>query len=304
MTVEVCVIGSANLDLVMTAARLPDRGETVLGGSYSEHPGGKGLNQALAAARAGALTSICCCVGGDEAGRRLRRVAGDALLGDEHIHVTSECPTGRAMIAVDETGQNMILVAPGANSALSPEMVVAPARTARVTLAQLEVPVETVAAAFRAALDHDAVTILNPSPAEAATTELLALADYVVLNEHEANALGGTEAIFAAGAGQIVVTLGAEGSLHHRREGEAREIPAPAVVAVDTTGAGDAYCGAFAAALARGRSVEDALRFASAAGALATTAAGAVPSLPDRAAIEKLLAAGVDHSSSPSTATR
>jgi len=289
MTPDVCVVGSINLDLVLTASRLPAPGETVLAGSFAEHPGGKGLNQAVAAARAGAAATLCCCVGSDEAGGRLRGVCRDAGLGDRHIHVTDGKPTGRAVIAVDEAGQNMILVAPGANFALSPEMGVAPARHARTVLAQLEVPPETVAATFRTARDHHATTILNPSPAAAATGELLALADYVILNEHEARALGGAEAIFEAGAGQIVITLGARGSVHVRRGHESHAVGSFAVAARDTTGAGDAYCGAFAAALARGGSVHDAMRFASAAGALATMTPGAVPSLPERAAIEALL---------------
>lgn len=302
--VGVCVIGSVNLDLVFTASRLPGPGETVLGGSYAEYPGGKGLNQAVAAARAGAHATLCCCVGDDDAGRKLRRTVSAASLGEEHVHVSTDAVTGRALIAVDRDGQNSIVVAPGANSALSPEMAVTAARDATVALAQLEVPAATVTAAFRAAGDRGATTILNPSPPEGVPPELLALADYVIVNESEAQRLGGTEEIFAAGAERVVTTLGKRGSIHERRDGSAHAVPSFPVAAVDTTAAGDAFCGAFAAALARGVSVQEAMRFASAAGALATTVAGAVPSLPERSTIDELVAARSDHSSSSSTATR
>jgi ribokinase len=289
--VDVCVVGSVNLDLVLTAARLPKPGETVLGRSFAQHPGGKGLNQAVAAARAGAQTALCCCIGADEAGRSLRQEVTRAGLGEDNIHLVTDLPTGRALIGVDDQGQNFIIVVPGANSALAPAMAVAAVRGARVALAQLEVPVDAVTAAFRTARDGGTTTILNASPAEAATSELLSLSDYVVLNEHEVLALGGAEEIFAAGAGELVITLGERGSIHDRRGGESHAVSSFPVSPVDTTAAGDAYCGAFAAALGGGRSVHDAMRMASAAGALATTKPGAVPSLPQRSEIDRLLGA-------------
>lgn len=200
-------------------------------------------------------------------------------------------PTGRALIAVArEESQNLIVVAPGANLALSADAASEAVHGARVVLAQLEIPVAVVIAAFRAARGVGATTILNPAPAEAATEELLSLCDLVVPNEHEGALLGGADAILAAGAGQVIVTLGPRGSLLSGPGGEHAVAAFPVAVA-DTTGAGDAYCGALAAALAGGSEIHEALRFASASGALATTKPGAVPSLPDRDAIEELLLA-------------
>jgi ribokinase len=290
--VDVCVIGSINLDLVITASRLPSAGETVLGGSFAEHPGGKGLNQAVASVRSGARTALCACVGEDQAGVELRRVAEAAGLRGEHVSVASGHPTGRALIAVSaDTQENLIVVAPGANSALTGKEAVRAIAGARVVLAQLEVPLETVATAFAAAQAANAITILNPAPAEGVTVELLARCDFVVANEHEAELMGGARQIVARGAGQVVVTLGARGSVHTTADGQEHHVEAFAVDAVDSTAAGDAYCGAFAAGVAAGHDVSAAMRFASAAGALATTKAGAVPSLPQRSEIDELLAA-------------
>jgi ribokinase len=293
-TAEVCVVGSINLDLVITAPRLPGSGETVLGGSYAEHPGGKGLNQAVAAARCGARTVLSACIGDDEAGRELRRVAQAEGLAGEHIAVAAAHPSGRALIAVAlASRENLIVVAPGANSALSGAAAARALAGARVVLAQLEVPVATVTAAFTAARTANATTILNPAPAEGATRELLGLCDYVVANEHEAALLGGAQEILAQGAGRVIVTLGARGCMLVTPDGGEHQIEAFAVDSVDTTAAGDAFCGAFAASVAAGYDGDAAMRFASAAGALATTRPGAVPSLPQRTAIEELLAARV-----------
>lgn len=287
-----CVVGSINLDLVVTASRLPGAGETVLGGSFAEHPGGKGLNQAVASARCGVRTALCACVGDDEAGRELRRVAQEAGVASEHIRAAAGHASGRALIAVSlASHENLIVVAPGANSALAGAEAARAVAGARVVLAQLEVPPETVAAAFTAARAADATTILNPAPADGVKPELLVLCDFVVANEHEAELMGGARQILAHGAGQVVVTRGARGSVLATADGRERHVDAFVVDAVDSTAAGDAYCGAFAAALAMGRNTDDAMRFASAAGALATTKPGAVPSLPQRIAIDALGAA-------------
>jgi ribokinase len=287
---DLSVVGSVNLDLVVTTSRLPSPGETVLGEAYAEHAGGKGLNQAIAAARAGVSTRFCGCVGDDDAGRRLRQVAAEAGLATEHIGTAPQVPTGRAIIAVSSLdGQNLILVAPGANSALSPHAAVRGSRGARVVLAQLEVPSATVMAAFAAARKRGATTVLNPAPPESVTEELLALCDFVIPNEHEARALGGAAVILAAGARHVVVTRGVQGSALSVLGRDDHAVEAFTVDAVDTTAAGDAYCGAFAAALTEGRDASCALRFASAAGALATTRTGAVPSLPLRWEIDELI---------------
>ncbi len=282
---DVCVVGSANLDLVATTLRLPEPGETVLGSDFAEHAGGKGLNQAIAARRAGASTAFVGAVGCDPAGRRLR----DELAGEgvdiSHVHEDGAHPTGRALIAVDAQGENTIVVVPGANTTVVADRL----PPARVILVQLEIPLATVEAALVLARGRGAVAVLNPAPATDLPPGMLALADVVVPNEHEARRLGGREALLAAGVGTVVTTLGADGAEVACADGVWRQ-PAHRVTVVDATAAGDAFCGALAARLALGEPIEPAVQFATAAGALATTRAGAVPSIPDAAAIERLLA--------------
>lgn len=289
---ELCILGSLNLDHVISAARLPGPGETVLGGDYHEYPGGKGLNQAVAAARAGARTALCGCVGSDQAGVVLRGVARDAGIAIDMLAVVDSAPTGRALIATSSAeAQNMIVVAPGANSALSPDWAMRGVDGAHVVLAQLEVPARAVIAGFRAARERGAVTILNPAPAAATTEELLSLCDFVIPNESEAEALGGRSALLAAGARNVIVTLGSRGVCLSAAGQQDEQLPTFTVDAVDTTAAGDAFCGAFAAGLAQGLTAHEAIRLGTAAGALAATRFGAVPSLPVRAEIDALIAA-------------
>lgn len=285
-TVDVCVVGSANLDLVATAARLPGPGETVLGSSFAEHAGGKGLNQAVAAARSGASTAFVGAVGGDAAGHALRRVLTADRIDDRRLRTVGE-PTGRALITVDERGENSIVVVPGANATVTADDL----PTSRVLLAQLEVPIDAVAAALAAAGDAGTITVLNPAPAAELPAGLLGRCDLVVPNEHELELLGGVSVLMRHGCDAVIVTLGGAGVEIHRRSGQV-SVPPFAVDVVDTTGAGDAFCGALAARLAGGDDLESSVRWAAAAGALATTARGAVPAQPDVAAIEHLLATG------------
>ena len=282
---DVCVVGSANLDLVATTPRIPAPGETVLGSGYAEHAGGKGLNQAVAAARSGAAVAFVGCVGEDEAGRRMRAVLIDDGIDATALTFTSS-PTGRALIVVDDDGENSIVVVPGANHDVRlPEALPA----ARVVLCQLEVPLEQVAAALTAGRNAGATTILNPAPAAPLPSDLVASCDIVVPNEHEAELLGGADALLAAGCRAVVVTRGGAGVDVHTRD-DIEHCAAFAVEVVDTTGAGDAFCGALAARLAAGDDVHAAVRWAAAAGALATTVVGAVPAQPRSGAIEALLA--------------
>lgn len=288
---RVCVVGSANLDLVARASRLPRPGETVLGHGYAEHAGGKGLNQAVAAARAGAPSTLVGCVGDDEAGRRLRRLLGHEGVDDRWL-AERQGPTGRALIGVDDAGENSIIVVPGANALVDTELVERAADAigaAAVVLAQLEVPVASVAASLATARAAGAITVLDPAPAAALPAELLADCDVLVPNEHELEILGGTSSLLAAGVGAVVVTLGARGALLVTPTDRCH-VEAFDVSAVDTTAAGDAFCGAMCARLAAGAPLDEAVRFGAAAGALAATVAGAVPSLPTRDAIEQLLA--------------
>ncbi len=281
---DVCVVGSANLDLVATAARAPAPGETVLGHSYAEHAGGKGLNQAVAAARSGAHTAFVGALGADAAGERLQQVL--QLEGVDHagVRIHDSIPTGRALITVGDDGENSIVVVPGANGAV----VVGSMPAALVVLAQLEIPLDAVADAFQLARASGATTVLNPAPAAELTDVLLSHTDIVVPNQHELALLGGPERLLERGPRAVIVTLGGDGARWFSAAGSRAISPLP-VVPVDTTGAGDAFCGAFCARLAAGDPIDVALSWAAVAGALATTVAGAVPSLPRAAAIRAAL---------------
>jgi ribokinase len=282
---DVCVVGSINLDLVAGMARLPLPGETVMGHSYAEYAGGKGLNQAVAARRGGVTVSMVGAVGPDAAGDTLVGVIDGEGIDRSELRRSAE-PTGRALIGVSDDAENLIIVISGANQSVTAERV----PDARVVLSQFEVPMPAIVKAFSAARGRGATTILNPAPAASAPAELLALTDIVVPNEHEVELLGGVDALLAAGVQHVVVTLGSKGAMHHRA-GMAPVPVAPFRVApVDTTGAGDCFCGSLAARIAAGDAIEVALRYAAAAAALSTTVAGAVPSMPLAASVQGLLA--------------
>ena len=291
MPLDVCVVGSANLDLVAFVERPPRPGETLLASGYFEAAGGKGLNQAVAAARSGARTALVARLGDDAAGQALLDVmTADGI--DVSGVSRTDIPTGRAMIAVGADGENSIVVVPGANASLGTDVIgvhgPAIARAA-VLLAQLEVPLESVIAAFEVARAVGGTTVLNPAPARTLPRELLRLVDVIVPNEHEAELLGGAIHLVRSGVSVVVVTEGARGARLVTSAGETRIAPFP-VTPVDTTGAGDTFCGAFAARLAAGAPLDRALGWAAAAGALATTVSGAVPSIPNAARIGALLA--------------
>jgi ribokinase len=281
----VCVVGSANLDLVAATARLPAPGETVLGTDFAQHAGGKGLNQAVAAARAGATTTFIGAVGDDDAARVLLAELAAAGIDTSLVGVRQR-PTGRAVITVDERGENSIVVVPGANG----EVTVDALPAAAVVLAQLEVPVAAVADALRLARAAGAITVLNPAPAARLEADLLRLVDVLVPNEHEVALLGSADRLLAGGVGAVVTTLGGAGVRVVTPDGAWHVAPFH-VLPVDTTGAGDAFCGTLAARLAAGDALDAAVRVASAAGALATTRRGAVPSMPHAAEVAALLAA-------------
>jgi ribokinase len=283
--IDVVVVGSSNLDLVVTVGRHPQPGETLRGTAYHEYPGGKGLNQVVAAKRAGAAAAFVSALGDDVAGDRLAAVLAEEGIEATDVQRITGTATGRALITVDESGENSIVVVAGANA----ELHSAPLPHARVVLGQLEIPVTVVTDAFRQARARGSVTILNPAPAISHADELLACCSIVIPNEHERQHLGGSDRLFGLGVEAVVTTLGHAGVDVETVSGRHHVDPF-AVTPTDTTGAGDAFCGAFAVAIAEGADALAAARFAAAAGAIATTRAGAVPSLPRRSEIDALIA--------------
>ena len=280
---DVVVVGSANMDLVARVVRLPHPGETVSAHDYFEACGGKGANQAIAAARAGARTAFIGAVGSDAAGDTLRAAfVHDAV--DVSLLATVCEPTGRALIGVSDDAENLIIVVPGANHALSVDHIDAAAAllaNAKVVLVQLEVRLAVVQRAVELA-GHDTIVVLNPAPASELPDDVLRHVDVITPNEHEVALLGGAAALVARGVANVVVTQGARGALLVTRDSETRIEPF-AVTPVDTTGAGDAFCGVLSARLAVAGGLAElalALRAAAVGGALATQTAGAVPSLP------------------------
>lgn len=283
---SVLVVGSANLDLVATTARHPAPGETLIGGEYSEHPGGKGLNQAVAAARAGAPTRFVGAVGRDDAGRTLADIASSSGVETSQL-LTVDAPTGRALILVADSGENSIVVVPGANDHCPPGIP----QTGDVVLTQLEVPLSSVEATLYDARAVGATTILNPAPARELPPDLLECVDVIVPNQHELELLGGVNSLLDAGVGSVVVTLGADGARIHTRDAVI-DIPTLKVDSVDTTGAGDTFCGYLASGLATGLSLEQAARRGCVAAALSTTRPGAVPSIPSAAEVDGVNVSG------------
>ena len=283
MSPAITVLGSVNLDFVATAARLPAPGQTVAGAVLARHPGGKGANQALAARRLGADVRLVARVGRDalaEEALALLRAEGVDLSG---VQVDTAAPTGVALIAVDGGGENQIVVASGANAAFAPEHLSSPLDGALIC--QLELPVPTVE---RAVAEARSFVCVNLAPAEDVSDALLRRADLLVANEAEAAVYG---ARLRQGPGLVAVTLGARGARLFRGDALLAEIEPPRVMVVDATGAGDAFVAALTIACLEHRPPLEALHFACAAGALATTRAGAQPSLPTRAAVEALAAA-------------
>jgi len=297
---HIVVVGSANLDLVVDVERVPLVGETVMGGDLRRYPGGKGANQAVAAARLGRTVAMVGRLGDDEGGAILREALQSDSIDTSHLSTTDGVPNGIALISVDRNGDNAIVVSPGANARVSPADVEAAnsaLAAAAVTLLQLEIPLDAVAAAAAAA---GGTVILNPAPApaEPLPTALLRNVDVLVPNQTElATLTGHTGPVDAATASRlaaqlpspaVVITLGAEGALVVE-DGVSTHVPAPAVEPVDTTAAGDSFCGALAVALAGGATMVDAARWAVRVGAATTQRAGAQPSLPTPAEVEALL---------------
>lgn len=297
----ITVVGSANMDLSARVQRLPEAGETVLAASFARSPGGKGANQAVAAARAGSLVQLVANLGDDADGDALRRSLADSEVRLGHLRIASDAPTGLAMIEVDSDGENSIVVVPGANARVTVDDIDAARETieqSNVLVLQLEIPVDTVTYAAELARGAGTLIILNPSPARALDRRLLHLVDVVVANEQEVATLAGVgypfESASAArillntGTDAVVVTLGARGAVivtHHNEV----DLQAYAVESIDTTGAGDAFVGNLAHGLDAGKTLEEAARFAMAAAALSVQKFGAQESMPTQSETERFM---------------
>ena len=300
-TPKIVVVGSVNTDMVVKSERIPTPGETVTGGKFVMPAGGKGANQAVAAARLGAEVTLVAKVGQDIFGSqsvegfKRDNILTDFILADADNH------TGVALILVDGAGENLISVAPGANAALTPEEVRNAAeriRSADVVLLQLEIPLETVEFTARLASEAGVIVVLDPAPAAPLGAELLGNVTYLTPNESEATRLTGIEVtdeataraaaekLIAAGVDNVILTMGTQGALVATGD-RAFMVPSHAVEAMDSTAAGDAFNGGLAFALARGMALEDAVREAALVGALSVTRMGAQPSLPTADELEQ-----------------
>lgn len=302
MSCTICVVGSVNMDLVVRSPRFPHEGETLLGGEFETHPGGKGANQGVAASRLGAQVSLVGCIGGDEYGSRLRGVLTSDGLDIHHLRTCENTHTGVAVITVIPGGENTIVVAPGANALLTPEDVDAASKAIRasdVLLLQGEVPPETNLRAIEIAHLAQTKVILNAAPAAGITPELVTDIDILVANRTEARALLGLEddettpaglarRLSSLGPEMVVLTLGGDGAICFDGT-DLQSFDSFEVEAVDATAAGDAFVGALAVLRSEGARRKDAVRYACAAGALAAMSPGAIPSLPTREALEELV---------------
>ncbi|HLC42142.1 MAG TPA: ribokinase [Methylomirabilota bacterium] len=301
---RICVIGSANVDLTVKTSRLPEPGETVSGGELLIAHGGKGANQAVAARRLDTEVRFTACLGLDAFGDQVAQHLANAGLPQDRLVRVTEARTGVALIVVDQSGQNQIAVAPGANHLLTVDRVEdreADIAWADVLLLQLETPLETVHWALRCAQRHRVLTILNPAPFRPIPEALIPLIDILTPNEREAESLSGVSgqgATHAREAGErlrqlgfknIVITLGAYGVFSLGVDEEGTHVKGFSVGVVDTTAAGDAFNGALACRLASGSTLGEAVTFANAAAALACTKRGAQESLPDRPEVERFL---------------
>ena len=298
---HVTVVGSLNMDLVARAPRLPQPGETLAGHAFAQVAGGKGGNQAVAAARLGAQVSMLGCVGADPNGAQLRAGLEAEGIDCTALETSTTAPTGVALIIVDDGSQNAIVIIAGSNGEVTPATLVrheAALAAAQVVICQLETPPAAVHAALAAARRLGKTVILNPAPATGPLpADWLPLIDYLIPNELEAATLTGlpvtspaeanaaADALRRAGVRNVIVTIGAQGVVAALGEAAPQHFDAPRVKAVDTTAAGDTFIGGFAAQLARGADVADAIRFAQRAASISVTRAGAQPSIPTRAEV-------------------
>jgi len=301
---KIVVVGSLNMDLVVRMPQIPRPGETLLGGVFKTFPGGKGANQAVAAARLGAHVTMIGCVGGDAFGQEMRDTLTAEGIDTTHVLVHAESATGVALIQVNSKGQNSIAVASGANFQLTSadvEKAMQSIGKFDVLVMPLETPLETIYTASQIASRKGAKVLLNPAPAQVLEKDLLQLVDILLPNEYEVGLMTGTsqenadirqsaEKLISLGVKNLIVTLGNQGALFF--DGKTNTdmlIPACPVQAVDSTAAGDCFVGALAVGLCEGKPIPAAAEFASAAAAISVTRVGAQPSLPSRDEVEKFI---------------
>ena len=300
---DVVVIGSANMDMTVRCKHLPIPGQTILGDSFVINPGGKGANQAFASAKCGAVTQLVARVGNGVFVPRFLDNYGRVGLGHDFLIRDPELPSGTALIFVDEDGENMIVVAPGANQKLTTSDVDAAQAAiegAKVMILQLEVPLETVVHAAALGKKYGATVILNPAPVRSLPPALLENVDILVANEIEVAILTGAgdvdtstaaqacKSLIKAGVGQVITTLGKDGAVITSGDG-ATKVRGFKVNAIDTTSAGDTFVGALACALTEGKTIEDAAYFANAAAALTCTKIGAQQAMPTREEVDAMV---------------
>jgi ribokinase len=300
---SVIVVGSANTDLVSRVSRLPQPGETVIGSEFRIFAGGKGANQAVAASRAGARTTFIASIGSDHFGDATLEGLRGEKIDTRYVVRSKRTPSGVALIMVDTRGENMISVARGSNGELLPRHIdaaLSAIRSGRCLLVQLEIPLATVRRVAELAARSQVPVVLNPAPAQPVTAALLQQVACLTPNEHELGVLtdspvkskpeieAAATKLRAAGVQHVLVTCGSRGACWCGTTG-VRWFPAPKVKAIDTVGAGDCFSGAFAAAFAEGKPIEQAIRFAVAAASLSVTRVGAQPSMPCRREVLKTL---------------
>ncbi len=299
---KIVVIGSSNTDMVVTSAKMPLPGETVMGKEFDIIAGGKGANQAVAAARAGGDVSFIAKVGNDDFGKQAIEGYKKDNIDTKNILIDENKPSGVAVIIVDETtGQNSIVVAPGSNGNLSVadiHKIKADICEADILLVQLEIPIETVQAALQIAQENGVKTILNPAPAQKLTNDLLILVDIITPNETETQLLIGIDPtndndirdaaseLLKKVNDTVLITLGSKGVYYLSKNGDEAFVPTIKVKAVDTTAAGDVFNGYFASELADGKPFEEAIRVANKAAAISVTRKGAQPSIPKKPDLE------------------
>jgi ribokinase len=303
MDPRITVVGSVNMDLVFRTGRMPMIGETIKGHEFRQIAGGKGANQAVAAARQGARVTFIASIGDDAFGDQSLRALADEGIALAHVVRAAGTATGTAGIFVDDNGRNSIVIAGGANDVLAASDIDAAAASiasARLLICQLETPLATVARAIDIASQHDVPVILNPAPAQPLADDLLSKIGYLVLNETEASQLSGIEVVdqgsaqqaaerlLARGVGTVLLTMGEHG-VCVAHAGTHTHLPALQVDAVDTTAAGDTFVGAFAVGLGRGLTVHQACAEAQFAAALTVTRLGAQTSIPKRDEVEQFM---------------